>query len=187
MYVIQGKLARPHAGRLRRRLLLALATCCFGALAGPGVSANAQVPSVDLVCLASAQFNFSPPLNFNTTSASLVAVLTNCVSPNGSQPQLSSAQVTSTAIASGCSPLPLTIGGVLTVTWNDGTTSTWTYSVGTDPTNPGGLGLNALTTAGTLVGDSVVAAPVIISQNGLCLFGGVRSLSVNMAAVAWTH
>ncbi len=177
---------RPKRRTVRCRLLATLASCVFGVVALPCATAAAQVPSIDLACLAAGQFNFSPPLNFNTTSVSVNAVFSTCLSPNGSQPQLSNAVVTFGGTASGCWPVPATMSGTGgTFAWNDGSTSTFDWSVSTDPTGAP-LGLNATITSGPMAGGSVVAAPVLLAQNGLCLLGGVRSMSISLAGLVIT-
>ncbi len=174
-------------GRLRQRLVAVLVACLAAVLAGPGVPANAQVPSVDLACPLLAQINFSPPLNFNTTSGSASAQFTNCLSPNGSQPQLTSGVMNVSGTARGCSPLPLTFMGNGSIVWNDSSTTTFPFSVITNPFGGGQLGFNAVMTAGPMAGDNATAVPVIISQNGLCGLGGVRSLTLNFGVVAFFH
>lgn len=179
--------ASHQCGRIRPRLLAVLAACCAAVLAGPGVPANAQVPSVDLACPLLAQINFSPPLDFNTTAGSASAQFTNCLSPNGSQPQLTSGVMNVSGTASGCSPLPLTFTGTGSIVWNDSTTTTFPFSVITNPFGGGQLGFTAVITAGPMAGDSATAVPIVISQNGLCGLGGVRSLTLNLGVVAFFH
>jgi hypothetical protein len=170
-------------------LVGALGAGAIGLVSPPRATAAAKPPAVDLVCLFSAQLNFTPALNFNTTSASLIGLLSSCVSPNGSQPRLKSAVIfnTSDTIARGCAPAPLTVtSDSNTGLWNDGTKSIFDLDISTDPTN-GKLGFNARVTSGSLSGTSVVSAPVLLFPHGLCLFGGERSLNLSFGALAFTH
>ena len=181
--------ARTRSNRrlsIRCRLAVTLASVVVGVVALPCAGAAAQVPAVDITCVATGQFTFSPPLNFNTTSVSVAGAFSNCFSPSGSQPQLSSAVLSFGGIASGCWPFPATMGGTGgTFTWNDGSVSTFDWTVSTDPFGAP-LGLSATITSGPMTGDSGVGVPVLLSQNGLCLLGGVHSFGINLAAVVFT-
>ncbi len=142
---------------------------------------------MDLACGLSAQINFAPALNFNTTTAVIDALFTSCVSPNGSQPQLKSSLVHATGSASGCSPLLLTIAGTGAFVWQDGSTTPLTFTVSTNPLMSGTLGFNAVLTSGPMAGDSALAVPLIVAQDGLCGLGGVRSLSLLASVAAFYH
>jgi hypothetical protein len=179
----------PRRPRSQLALLAALAAGAIGLASPPHATAAAKLPSVELVCLFSAQLNFTPALNFNTTSASLIGLLSSCVSPNGRQPRLKSAVIfnTSDTIARGCAPAPLTVtSDSNTGLWNDGTKSIFDLDISTDPTN-GKLGFNARVTSGAISGTSVVSAPVLLFPHGLCLFGGERSLNLSFGALAFTR
>ncbi|WP_158889098.1 hypothetical protein [Amycolatopsis anabasis] len=164
----------------------ALPLAAAGLFAAPAPVADAQ--DVDLVCVTTFQFNFAPPLDFNTVGADTVATIASCRSPNGSQPQLKSAQVNGTpgALAEGCAPAPLHVGGEATFEWNTGRTSTIEFVVSTDPAS-GDLGLSASIDSGVMAGDTITAVPVIVTQDGLCGSGGVRSFTANTAALTFTH
>ncbi|WP_020668496.1 hypothetical protein [Amycolatopsis nigrescens] len=163
----------------------ALTLAATGLFSAPTPVAHAQ--DVDLVCTTTFQFNFTPPLDFNTVDADTVATIASCNSPNGSQPQLQSAQVNGTpgAKADGCAPAPLHLGGEATFEWNTGRTSEITFVVSTDPTS-GDLGLSASIDSGVMAGDTITATPVIVTQDGLCGAGGVQSFTANTAALTFT-
>lgn len=84
-------------------------------------------------------------------------------------------------------PLPLTFSGTGSIVWNDSSTTSFPFSVITDPFGGGRLGFNAVMTAGPMAGDNATAVPLIISQSGLCGLGGVRSLTLNLGVVAFFH
>ncbi|TDB87134.1 hypothetical protein E1264_15650 [Actinomadura sp. KC216] len=169
-----------------RTMLGALTLAAAGLFAVPAPAAHAQ--DVDLVCTAAFQFNFTPPLDFTTVDADGVATIASCHSPNNSHPRLLSGQVNGTpgAEAEGCSPAPLRIAGETAIEWNTGRTSHVTFVISTDPTS-GDLGLSAHIDRGVMAGDTITAAPVIATQNGLCGLGGVRSLTSNAAALTFTR
>jgi len=171
------------------RVATALVAACLCAAVAAPADADAQAPSVDLVCLFTGQYNFSPPLNFTTTTASAMGHVSMCNSPNGSRPQLKSAVLFNTrqTVATGCAPAPFT----LTITqqqliWNDGSRSLVDGKVSTDPTS-GEVGLRADITAGPMVGARFTGAPIIVSQAGVCLLGGVRSFTLGLGVITVTH
>lgn len=174
----------------RQRALAAIGTgCCAAALAGPGVASEAGVPTIDLVCGVSAQYDFSPPLNFNTTTATGRGLLSSCASPSGRYPRLKSGVVFASAplVATGCSPAPLTMTAAgTTLMWSDGSETRGDFDASTDPTR-GALGLNGVATSGPLRGARLSAAPVIVAQRGLCLLGGVRSPTVGFGVFTATN
>lgn len=69
--------------------------------------------------------------------------------------------------------------------WNTGQRSSFEYVISTDPTT-GDVGLSGLVTSGPLVGDDITAIPVLLSQDGLCAAGGVRSFQADPAIVTFT-
>ena len=145
-------------------------------------SARAAVPRVDLVCVASAQFNFSPPLNFNTSEATGLGLASSCTSPSGRYPRLKSAVIfgTTPLVAKGCSPAPMTIvGDGSSALWSDGSKGKIDLDVSTDPLS-GALGINAKIVEGPLTGRRISFVPGVVSQRGLCLLGGVRSLTLGL-------
>ena len=158
------------------------------ALGGLSASAIAQGPTIDLECVVqSATCTFSPPLQSSSTSATVAAKLTGCYSPNHSHAFLHSATVReSSAIATGCPPIPMTIRGNAVLFWNDGSTSTLTFDVSTNPAS-GPLGLSASLTAGRMIGATATAAPVLVNQSGLCGFGGVHSFGLTGGLVTFTR
>lgn len=169
--------------------LAAMVVLCSGwVAAGPaGRADSALLPSVDLVCTASAQINFSPPLNNDTVSGSVGGYIQSCTSPDGRAAQIrSGAAVAPDTPASGCSPLGLTVGGNGTISWSNGTTSDFTIEVSTHLSKPP-LGFGVILTGGTLAGDRVIAVPLLIDQDGLCGFGGVRDFGLPLAVVIVMH
>ncbi len=168
------------------RALALTVSCCAGMLAAP--SAQAALPTVDLVCVGSAQFNFNPPLNFNTSKATGLGLASSCTSPSGRYTRLRSAVIfgTTPLVATGCSPAPMTIvGDGSSALWSDGSTGKIDLSVSTDPTS-GALGINAKIVEGPLTGSKISFVPAIVAQNGLCLLGGVRSLSLGLGVITIT-
>ena len=156
---------------------------------GSGATARAAVPVVDLACVSSFQFDFSPPLSFNTVSSQTTAALTSCVSPNSRYPDLLSAVLFADrghSTATGCSPLPVTVVGVGSILWNDDTSSVFDFHVSTNPLSDA-FGFTADIRSGTLAGDRITALPAVVSQDGFCLLGGVNSLSVNLGSDIFTH
>jgi hypothetical protein len=163
--------------------------CCVGLACGASTASARQVQSIDLVCLISVQYNFTPALNFNTVKASGLGLLSSCGSPNGRYPRLKSGTVfnTNDVIASGCWPLPLRMsGGQSKIYWNDGTSSTFTVDLSSDPL-AGGIRLNAFVTEGPLTGSHAAAIPTVVGQHGLCGLGGVRSASATFGAMPIYH
>jgi hypothetical protein len=163
-----------------------MVSCCVAMLAAP--STQAGLPRVDLVCVGSAQFNFSPPLNFNTSEATGLGLASSCTSPSGRYSRLRSAVIfgTTPLVATGCSPAPMTIvGDGSSALWSDGSKGKIDLSVSTDPTS-GALGVNATIVEGPLAGSKISFVPAVIAQNGLCLLGGVRSLSLGLGVITIT-
>ena len=150
--------------------------------------ATARARTVDISCLASFQFDFSPALDNNTVSSQTTAALTGCVSPGGHNELLSAVLFADRghSIARGCSPLPIAIDGVGSILWNDESTSEFTFRVNTNPLAQR-FGLEANITSGTLAGGRITALPALIVQGGLCGLGGVRSLAINFGADIFTH
>ncbi len=172
--------------RARRALPALIVGCCVGMAAAP--SARAALPRVDLVCVGSAQFNFSPPLNFNTSEARGLGLASSCKSPSGRYPQLRSAVIFGTIplVATGCSPAPMTIvGDGSSALWSDGSKGKIDLSVSTDPTS-GALGVNAKIVEGPLTGSKISFVPAVVAQHGLCLLGGVRSLTLGLGVITIT-
>ncbi|MDA2813821.1 hypothetical protein O4J56_24460 [Nocardiopsis sp. RSe5-2] len=172
--------------RIRAAAVLgALPLAAAGLFTAPASAAPAQ--DVDLVCTTTFQFDFTPALDFNTVDADGVATIASCRTPNGSQPDLQSAQVVSTpgTEAAGCSPAPLNIDGGATIEWNTGRTSQVDFVISTDP-ETGDLGLTADIIRGVMAGGTITAVPVIATQDGLCGADGVRSFTANAAALTFT-
>jgi hypothetical protein len=148
-------------------------------LATPIVTA-AQARTLDLTCVGSTQFNFTPPLRSASTDVSFMGLVSSCLSPNGRYGRLKSGVVFGTkgTTASGCSPAPLRIsGGGNNIIWNDGSTTTFSLSVNTTPLGAG-FGFAGSLTDGILSGASVTGVPLLVAQRGLCSLSGVRSLSL---------
>lgn len=148
-----------------------------------------RAPSVDLACLATFQFDFSPNLDNNTVSAQTTASLANCISPNSSRPDLNSAVLFADrghSTATGCAPAPLSVDGVGSILWNDQTSSNFTFAVHTNPLDPK-FGLTANIITGTFAGHLITAVPALITQFGFCGIGGTDSLAVNFGVDIVTH
>lgn len=183
---VRGAISRSLRIGARRALPALMASYCVGVLVAP--SARAALPRVDLVCVGSAQFNFSPPLNFNTSEATGLGLASSCTSPSGRYTRLRSAVIFATTplVATGCSPAPMTIvGDGSSALWSDGSKGKIDLSVSTDPRS-GALGINATIVEGPLAGSQISFVPVIVAQNGLCLLGGVRSLSLGLGVITIT-
>ena len=183
---VRGALGTSLRVGARRALPALMVTYCLGMLAAP--SAQAGLPRVDLVCVGSAQFNFSPPLSFNTSEATGLGLASSCTSPSGRYPRLKSAVIfgTTPLVATGCSPAPMTIvGDGSSALWSDGSKGKIDLSVSTDPSS-GELGVNAKIVQGPLAGSKISFVPAIVAQNGLCWLGGVRSLSIGLGVITIT-
>jgi hypothetical protein len=175
-----------------------IAACCAGLAFGGATASAKQVQSIDLICLISVQYDFTPALNFNTVQASGSGLLSSCASPNGRYPRLKSGTVfnTNDVTASGCWPLPMRMtGGRSKIYWNDGTSSTFTVDLSSDPL-AGGIRLNAFVIDGPLTGSHAAAIPTAIGQHGVCLpgipgglglSGGVRSATATFGAMPIYH
>lgn len=166
------------SARAARALLAALLLCA--AVAAAPAAATARVPAIDLICQTSAQVNFSPPLNFNRTSASLIGLLTSCASPSGRQRRVKSGVIfgTSGVTASGCAPAPMVVrGGDSRVLWSDGTTSRFSLALSTDPLD-GPFGFHSAIHSGTMSGARISGVPVLAAPRGTCLLGGVRDIAL---------
>ncbi len=152
--------------------------------------AAAAGAKVDLLCPLSVSFEFSPPLNgVSPTTARSRGLLSSCTSPSGRYPRIKSGVVFATQplVARGCSPAPLTMTGPGSgVLWSDGSESRFDLTISTDPTS-GAFGFNALLISGTMRGARAVAAPLLLAQRGLCMLGGVRSLTMGLGVVALTN
>ena len=178
------------ARKLALRALVAIGvTSCLAVLAAPSGVAAAGA-NVDLLCPLSVSFEFSPPLTgVSTSTARSRGLLSSCASPSGRYPRIKSGVVFATAplVARGCSPAPLTMTGPGSgVLWSDGSESRFDLTIGTDPTS-GGFGFNALLISGAMRGARAVAAPLLLAQRGLCMLGGVRSLTMGLGVVALTN
>ncbi|MFI0453947.1 hypothetical protein [Actinomadura sp. 6N118] len=167
-----------------RRTALAALLLTTAAAPLTGAVAPAQATLADLVCEVQFGFTFDPPLDNNTVDATGNATGKACTSPSGKYRDLTSFTVIAKGTATGCSPAPLQIAGTATLKWNTGQKSGVDFTVSTDPTT-GDLGASGTITSGPLKGDRVTAAPVIISQNGLCGLGGVKALTAHAAVVAF--
>src|SRR5204862_245836 len=132
-HIVRAGPARVGALRM---LVEVVASCGLVALAGPGAAQGARTLTVDLNCFASAQFNFTPPLDFNATHASEQGLFSSCVSPNGRYPRIKSGVIfASNVLASGCWPAPFRLSGPNSkIFWSDGSSSTFSLAVSTDPT-----------------------------------------------------
>lgn len=179
-----------RVGRRSRRVSSALVTTCLVGLAcGAGPVSARQVQSIDLVCLISVQYNFTPALNFNTVQASGSGLLSSCASPNGRYPRLKSGTVFNTkdVIARGCWPTPMLMsGGRSKIFWNDGSASTFIVDLSSD-VMAGGIRLNAFVTDGPLTGSHAAAIPTALGQHGLCGLGGVSAATATFGVMPIYH
>ena len=188
MTIVRTADARQRSHGLWRALVGLCICCSAAALTGPSVATGARAPTVDLICLISGEFDFSPPLSFNTSTVTARGLASSCVSPSGRYARLKSAVVFATKplVAKGCVPAPFSMTGPgSTMVWNDGSQSTIDVAVGTDPTGTLGFGLSV--SAGTMKGATFTAAPLILTQHGLCLLGGVRSMTLGFGVITATN
>ncbi len=188
MNIVGFTRVRVDSARGHKSFGAILAATCIAPLGGLCAPANAQGLTVELTCVIStALFSFSPPLDSGSSAATVAAKLTGCRSPNGSHSLLHSSTVSeSSATATGCAPLPMTIRGEAVLLWNDGSTSTLAFDVSTNPAS-GPLGLSASLNAGRMVGARATAAPLLVTQSGLCGLGGVRSFGLVGGVVTFTR
>ncbi len=180
-----GALTRASAAKLSRARISARP----GNDLAQRVRAAANLRKIDLACIASFQFDFSPKLDNNTVTAQTTAALTGCLSPDGSHRNLLSAVLFADrghSTATGCSPLPVAIDGVGSILWNDNSTSEFNFRVNTNPLAER-FGLEANITGGTLAGGRITSLPLLLLQDGLCGLGGVNSLSANFGFDVFTH
>ena len=168
--------------RIVLSVVLAMSTMAWVTSTSP-----AQAATGDLDCLASFQINFTTPLTATNTSSSvdIIAVVTTCVSPNGTQRDLVSAQIHATGSVTSVAGVPcnllLTLTATATFTWNTGQMSVVAATLNTDPMS-GPIGISAMFTSGRLSGDSVGVLPLLAIPNLSCLAGdGLRSVSVPLA------
>ncbi|MGZ3144633.1 hypothetical protein ACVDFE_22095 [Lentzea chajnantorensis] len=150
-----------------------------GALAPP---AHAVVPH--LTCNVNVQLSFSPALTAVQTTASVTAVanLVNCLSPNGSHPELAGGAVTSatgTATSLGGVPcsLLLTLTGSATILWSPGDEqTTFDFTVRTNVLD-GTVQLTTWQTSGPLTGTTSQTVGAA-NPNLDCLLNGLSGLAV---------
>ena len=168
--------------RIGLSVVLAMSTMAWVISPSP-----AQAATGDLDCLAGVQINFASPLTASNISSSIdiIAVLTSCVSPNGTQRDLVSAQIHATGSVTSIGGVPcnllLTLTATATVTWNTGQTSVVAATLNTNPMS-GPIGISAAFTSGRLSGDSVGVLPLLAIPNLSCLVGdGLRFVSVPFA------
>jgi hypothetical protein len=177
---------------MRRRFwspaLLLAAAASTGLLS---VATPARAAVVDLVCLAGAQVNVSPPLTGTTVTGRPTGDgdVMDCSSPDGAYPDLGSGAATVTAAMAasggGLCDLLLTITGTGEITWNDGQVSTFSLAANTNPA-VGHRALGAVVTSGPLTGDSVRGIPLEIHVNPDCRERGLTTITADLAAVMVT-
>ena len=171
-----------HAGRwTRRRRLLStvLTACCVGALAVGTATASA---TIDLNCSGTVTIKFTPPLNGPATTLSADnGQVSGCTSPNGTQPGVTSGTLTASGgMASGCFPI-FSATATASFVWNDGSTSTASAALSTNPFVPPILSITV--TAGRMAGDSILAVPVFVPHGLGCGLGGTSSLDTLLLAL----
>lgn len=152
---------------------LALASFLIAAVAAPQ---QASADLVDLTCLFTATINFNPGLTLSSQSVQIsgsvvagtsLASIFPCTSATGVRYTGASAPVSGTGTL-GCVTTGPTASasGTLPVTWNNGDTSTITWSVAVGGALPT---VSAKVTSGQLSGASIVVVPVPYSLDGNCL------------------
>ncbi|MEU6154340.1 hypothetical protein ABZ816_30535 [Actinosynnema sp. NPDC047251] len=169
--------------------MAAASILALGSAAAVPPPAEAAVAS--LACTINVQLSFSPPLTAVQTSASVVAVasLSNCLSPNGSQPQLAggvATPVTGTVSSLGGVPcnLLLTITGSGVIEWSPGgEQTTFDFTVRTNVLD-GTVQLTTWQTGGTLAGTTSQTVGAA-NPNLDCLLNGLSGLAVPVAVTTF--
>ncbi len=169
-----------------------IATVMALPLVGAGNAASAA--PVDLECPFTATVNFSPGLDLTTRAQQItgfaaagtaVSSLTPCSSVLNGVPYTGlSGPFSGTGdlgcIAVGAGGLVGSVSGTIPITWNNGDTSTITWSAslgGIVPT------IDASVTSGVLRGASVALVPVPTGLSGNCALAPVRSISFTGVAL----
>ncbi|MFI9006120.1 hypothetical protein ACIGNX_02645 [Actinosynnema sp. NPDC053489] len=168
--------------RLRAWAALAASALALGAVTATAPPAAAVVP--DLTCDVNVQLTFAPALTATRTTASVTAVadLVNCLSPNGSHPELAGGAVTTaTATATSLGGVPcnllLTITGSATIQWSPGDEeTTFDFTVRTNVLD-GTVQLTTWQTSGPLAGTTSQTVGVA-NPNLDCLLNGLSGLAV---------
>jgi hypothetical protein len=155
---------------------------CAGVLVAIPVPASAAVG--DLLCTATAQGNFVPPLTSSggTVDVDVTGALSNCVSPNQNYTALQSASITGSGTATAVPGVPcsllLTINFTATVVWSPpgSPNSELDVVVSTNPPE-----ISAVFTDGLLDGDSMLPLVVVINPNPDCLLGQLKYLTTSLS------
>ncbi len=171
-----------------RRLVLRGSIAMIFALPVVGSGAIASATPVDLVCPLAATINFSPgltllskPVQISGTASAGTAVssATPCSSVLTGVPYTGATGSVAGTGTLGCTllgpgGLAGNASGTLPITWNNGDTSTITWSatlVAVIPT------VTASVTSGALAGSTLVVAPLPTGLTGNCLTSPITSLS----------
>ena len=184
------RFTRMRAGSVRAHsgVPVVVLGSCIAALGGLCAPSVAQGQTVQLTCvIKTAVFSFKPPLDGKSTSSTVAVKLSGCLSPDGSHTFLHSATVPeSSATATGCAPLPMTIRGDAVLAWDDGSRSVLRFNVSTNPAD-GPLGLSAALSSGRMAGATATAVPATVNLSGLCGLGGTRSFGLAGGLVTFTR
>ncbi|GAA1309177.1 hypothetical protein [Saccharothrix xinjiangensis] len=171
--------------RFRAWAVTAASVVALGSATAVAAPAGAAV--ADLACTINVQLSFSPALTAVQTTASVVAVasLSNCVSPNGSHPQLAGGVATPvTGVATSLGGVPcnllLTLTGSGVIEWSPGNEqTTFDFTVRTNVLD-GTVQLTTWQTGGTLAGTTSQTVGVA-NPNLDCLLNGLSGLAVPVA------
>ncbi len=160
----------------RKFRTVVFASCLLLTLLAPRPASAAAPRLVDLTCLFSATINFNPGL---TLSSQSVQISGSVAAGSSMSPKLPCFSVTGVRYTGASAPVSGTgtlgcvttgasasVKGTLPVTWNNGDTSTITWSVtvgGPLPT------VSAKVTSGQLNGTSIVVLPLPTRLDGSCL------------------
>lgn len=159
-------------------------------LVAPAAAAAPTLSSAqaDLVCTASVHFEFTPALTTTNTKATVTVAgsVSNCSSPNGSNPELKTGAVTGTGTATATGGVPCSLilqsSGSGAFIWSPGGESDGTWEASTTPPN---ITFSTHVASGPLAGDTVSGLPVLATPNLDCAVNGLSSLSVSAVAFAF--
>ncbi|GAA2282355.1 hypothetical protein GCM10010145_61340 [Streptomyces ruber] len=178
----------PSSRLHRFGVLAASAALSAAGLVLPATAAHAAAG--DLTCTGHGVINFDPALTGAGQTAGVTgdAAVVNCLSPNGSHPQLKNADVSAkgTAHTQNGSPCSLLLTADLTVAfnWDNGQTSTVDATVNTDPAK-GLISIGGPVVGGPLKGDTFTVVPVLANPNPDCGTKGLTSLTFDTVQVTF--
>lgn len=186
---------RRRPSLTRSRALAAALTLAGATLAGPALAAPAHATLPDLVCDINFQLNMLTPLTLtnHTSAVDATAGFVDCISPNGTFPNLWSAAVHAKGTAVALPGIPCSVvvnidsptSGPNRFEWSPtGQVSKFTWQVNTNPL-AGTITLSAHITSGPMSGDTVTAVPIVANPNPDCLINGLKYLSAPQAALTF--